>query len=125
MSISPDRTGPIAGATEITIVMLPMVLPRDSAGTSVISKFTGTSTRMRGAATSAEAERPDRDAPPAVDEVVRAEPGEVGPRALADLQQAGDPVGEIEDDPRILMERIDRIVTRDDTADAALSTRTM
>ena len=37
LRISPEIVGPIAGATEITIMMLPIVLPRDSAGTSVIT----------------------------------------------------------------------------------------
>ena len=32
----PDRVGPIAGATAITTVMVPMVAPRRSAGTSLI-----------------------------------------------------------------------------------------
>src|SRR5918992_5501836 len=33
----PDTVGPIAGATEITIEMLPMIAPRRAGGTSVIT----------------------------------------------------------------------------------------
>ena len=35
--MSPEIVGPSAGATEMTIEMLPMVLPRDSGGTSVMT----------------------------------------------------------------------------------------
>ena len=37
LKMSPEIVGPIAGATEITIMILPIVLPRDSAGTRVMT----------------------------------------------------------------------------------------
>ena len=37
LRISPEIVGPMAGATEMTIEMLPMVRPRDAGGTSVIT----------------------------------------------------------------------------------------
>ena len=37
LSTSPETAGPIAGATEMTIEMLPIITPRRAGGTSVIT----------------------------------------------------------------------------------------